>query len=146
MAIRRASHAVYDTTYHLVWCPKYRKRLFAQEYLRERARALIAEIADAYDLEIAELEVSEDHVHILLSFPPRLSIGSVVGMLKSLSARALFSEYPSIKQKLWGGELWEDGYFARTVGDAVTGDIVKKYIQHHRQEKQAPAQLELELG
>lgn len=146
MAIRRASHAVYDTTYHLVWCPKYRKRLFAQEYLRKRARELIVEIADAYDLEINELEVSEDHVHILLSFPPRRSIGSVVGLLKSLSARALFREYPSIKQKLWGGELWEDGYFARTVGDAMTGDIVKRYIQHHRQEEHAPAQLELELG
>ena len=144
MTLRRTSHAVYDTSYHLVWCPKYRKRLFAQNYLRERARELFEEIADEYGFAIEEMEVSEDHVHILLSFPPRYSIGRVVGMLKSISARALFEEFPSIKKRLWGGELWEDGYFARTVGSNITQQVIEKYIRHHREEKQAPARLDFE--
>ena len=139
--MRRTSHAVYDTSYHLVWCPKYRKKLFAEKYLRKRARELMLEISESYGFEIDEIEVAKDHVHILLSFPPKFSIGRVVGMLKSISARALFKEYPSIKRKLWGGELWEDGYFARTVGSDVTKQVIEKYIRYHKDEKQAPPRL-----
>ena len=141
MVLRRTSHAVYDTSYHLVWCPKYRKKLFAEKYLRKRARELMLEISKSYGFEIDEIEVAKDHVHILLSFPPKFSIGRVVGMLKSISARALFKEYPSIKRKLWGGELWEDGYFARTVGSDVTKQVIEKYIRYHKDEKQAPPRL-----
>ena len=145
MTLKRTSHAVYDTTYHLVWCPKYRKKLFAQNALRERAAELFREIAEAYGYEIQEMEVADDHVHIMLSFPPRYSIGTVVRTLKSISARELFRENPSIKRQLWGGELWEDGYFARTVGDTLTKDVIKKYIGHHRRETQSSAQVELDL-
>ena len=141
MVLRRTSHAVYDTSYHLVWCPKYRKKLFAEKYLRKRARELMLEISESYGFEIDEIEVAKDHVHILLSFPPKFSIGRVVGMLKSISARALFKEYPSIKRKLWGGELLEDGYFARTVGSDVTKQVIEKYIRYHKDEKQAPPRL-----
>lgn len=143
MGLRRTSHAVYDTRYHLVWCPKYRKRLFAQSHVRERCAELFREIADEYGYEIVEMEVAEDHVHIFLSFPPRYSIGDVVRSLKSISARELFKQYPSLKHRLWRGELWEDGYFARTVGDSLTADMIEKYIRDHRDEKQLPAQLDL---
>ena len=143
MVLRRTSHAVYDTRYHLVWCPKYRKRLFAQDHVREGCAELFREIAEEYGYEIMEMEVSEDHVHIFLSFPPRYSIGEVVRALKSISARELFKHYPSLKQRLWRGELWEDGYFARTVGDSLTSDMIEKYIRDHRDEKQLPAQLDL---
>jgi len=60
---------------------------------------------------------------------------------KSLSARAIFREFPRIKRRLWGGELWEDGYFARTVGDKVTAAVIRRYIQHHRTEKAGDSQL-----
>jgi len=141
MVLRRTSHAVYDTKYHLVWCPKYRKDLFAQVDLRERAAELFREIGEEYEFDIQELEVAEDHVHIFLSFPPRNSISEAVKILKSISARELFRQYPSIKKRLWKGELWEDGYFARTAGDKLTSDMIERYIQHHRDEKQSPAQL-----
>jgi putative transposase len=64
MVVRRTSHSVYETGYHLVWCPKYRKKLFDREEMRKRAEQLIREISSAYDFEIIELEVSLDHVHI----------------------------------------------------------------------------------
>ena len=88
------------------------------------------------------MEVSPDHVHIFCSFPPRYSIAQVVTRFKSLSARHL-REFPRVKRRLWGGELWEDGYFARTVGDKVTAEIIRTYIQHHRIEKAGDAQLSL---
>lgn len=130
MVLRRAAHAVYDTKYHVVWAPKYRKKVLHGE-MQKRVKEIFQEIAEHYEIEITEMEVDIEHVHILCSFPPRYSIAQIVGRLKSLSAREIFQEFPQIKKKLWGGELWEDGYFVRTVGDAVSAEIVQKYIQRH---------------
>ena len=140
MVWRRAAHAAYDTAYHLVWTPKYRKRIL-EGALAARVAEMFREIGEAYDITIDELEVSPDHVHIFCSFPPRYAIAEVVTMLKSLSARAVFQEFPQVKRKLWGGKLWEDGYFARTVGDRVTAEMVKKYIQRHRESQDAQLDL-----
>jgi putative transposase len=141
MGLKRASHAVYDTTYHLVWCPKYRKKIFEREEVRERAGRLIEEICEEYGIGIEEMEVATDHVHILVSFPPSRSIGEVVRIIKSISARELFREFPRLKKRLWAGKLWEDGYFARTVGDRMTRQVIEKYIKHHREIEQGPAEL-----
>lgn len=86
MTIRRASHCVYDTRYHLVWAPKYRKWVL-QGAVRERVGELVLEIAAHHGFEIEELEVDKDPVHVFLSFPPKYSIGQVVGLLKAVSAR-----------------------------------------------------------
>jgi len=145
MGLRRTSHSVYDTSYHLVWCPKYRKKIFERAEVRERAKQMVGEICEVYGFEILEMEVMEDHLHLLISFPPSRSIGEVVRILKSQSARGLFREFPGLKNRLWGGELWEDGYFARTVGDRMTRDVIVKYIEHHRELEQGPAQLDLKL-
>jgi putative transposase len=128
-----------------VWCPKYRKKIFEQKEIRERAKQLVGEICEVYGIEILEMEIMEDHLHLLVSFPPSRSIGEVVRILKSQSARGLFREFPGLKKRLWGGELWEDGYFARTVGDRMTRDVIVKYIECHRQLEQGPAQLDLKL-
>jgi len=145
MTVKRTSHAVYETSYHLVWCPKYRKKIFEQREVRERTVQLIREISDDYGFDLTEMEIAIEHVHILLSFPPRYSIGDVVRIIKSISARQLFREFPILKRKLWSGELWEDGYFVRTVGDRMTREVIEKYIDHHRHLTQGPAQLEFKL-
>jgi len=141
MGLKRSSHAVYDTAYHLVWCPKYRKKIFNDEEIRERAEQLIKEIIEEYEIEIQGMEVAIDHVHMLVSFPAKLSIGEVVRTIKSISARELFRVFPRLKKRLWSGELWEDGYFVRRVGDRLTRQIIDKYIKHHRDIEQGPAQL-----
>ncbi len=145
MTLKRASYAVYDTSYHLVWCLKYRKKIFDREEIRERAEQMVREICEAYDIEILALELREEHIHVLVSFAPSRSIGEVVRIIKSQSGRGLFREFPSLKRRLWGGEVWEDGYFVRTVGDRMTRDVIAKYIQHHRQLEQGPAQLSFKL-
>lgn len=135
MALRRTSHAVYDAQYHLVWAPKYRKWILRGD-IREYARQVFCQIAEEFGFDIEELEVAEDHVHLFLSFPPRYSIARSVGILKSISASRIFREHPEVKRELWGGEFWEDGYFARTVGEKVTADVIKRYIPYHRQAEQ----------
>ena len=142
MELKRTSHAVYDTKYHLVWTPKYRKWILRGD-VRERVQEIFREISKNHEFEIDTLEVSEEHVHIFLSFPPRYSISRVVGMLKSISASVIFKEYPGVKQELWGGEFWEDGYFVRTVGDKVTAEVIRNYIKYHREQERTPKQLDL---
>jgi len=132
MVFRRSAHAAYDTAYHLVWSPKYRKHILVGA-LQARVEEMFKEIAAVYDITLGEMVVSRDHVHLFCSFPPRYSIAQVVARFKSLSARAVFREFPQVKRQLWGGEFWEDGYFARTVGDKVTAEVIRKYIQRHKE-------------
>ena len=111
--------------------------------MREKAEQVFREIAENHEFEIDTMEVAQDHVHLFISFPPRYSISRVVGMLKSISASVIFREHPEVKKQLWGGEFWEDGYFARTVGDKVTAEVIRKYIEYHREQETKPQQLEL---
>ena len=133
---------MYDTKYHLVWAPKYRKWILRGE-IRDRAKELFKEIAQYHGFEIEEMEVAADHVHIFISYPPKYSISKVVGILKAVSAREIRKEFPRVKEQLWGGEFWEDGYFARTVGDKVTAEVIKKYIRFHKDRAERPEQLQL---
>ena len=142
MTVKRTPHAVYDTKYHLVWTPKYRRWVLRGD-IQERVKSIFAEVALNHGFEIDTMEVAPDHVHVFLSFPPRYSISKVVGILKSVSASVIFQEHPEVKRHLWGGEFWEDGYFARTVGDKVTAEVIRKYIQYHRDQETTPKQLEL---
>ena len=133
MGIRRTKHAVYDVKYHLVWIPKYRKDVLrgeVGEYLKE----VFQRIAEEYELVIDTMEVMEDHVHIFVEVPPRYSPARVVQIMKSISAREVFKEFPEIRKQLWAGELWNDGYFVRSVGDKVTADIIRKYIKYQTHE------------
>lgn len=142
MTIKRASHAVYDTRYHLVWAPKYRKWIMRGD-LREFVECVFWEIAKANDFDIEAMEIAEEHVHIFLGFPPRYSIAQVVQRFKGRSARKIFVMFQEVKEELWGGEFWEDGYFVRTVGDKVTKDTIKKYIEYHKHSEKTPQQLKL---
>jgi putative transposase len=142
MASKRTSHAVYETKYHLVWAPKYRKGVLRGQ-LRERIEGLFREIAQEFGFEIDTLEVAVDQVPIFLDFPPRYSIAKVVGILKSGSASQVFEEFPQLRKQLWARELWEDGYFARTVGDNVTAAVIRRYIRQHQGETGWQRQLKL---
>ena len=84
----------------------------------------------------------EDHVHIFLEAPPRLSPSRIVQILKSISARELFRQFPWLRKQLWGGKLWSRGYFVRAVGDEVTADVIRRYIEYH-EHQQGAVQLSL---
>jgi putative transposase len=114
-ALRRSKHAVYDLKYHFVWIPKYRKRILTPEIV-DCAKQVFQRIAEEYDIIIDTMEIVEDHVHIFLEAPPRLSPSRIVQILKSISARELFRQFPRLRKELWGGRLWSDGYLVRAVG------------------------------
>ena len=133
MELRRSAHAVYELKYHLVWVPKYRARILGGEvsqYLKE----LFVQIAEEYGFHIITVEIMEDHVHLLIEVPPSYSPSEVVQTIKSISARELFKKYPKMKKMMWSGKIWNEGYFVRSIGDKVTADVIRKYIQYQKRE------------
>ena len=133
MGIRRTKHAVYDLKYHLVWIPKYRKHILDKE-VSDYIKAIFDMIAEEYEFRIDTMGVMEDHVHVFVEVPPRYSPARVVQIMKSISAREVFSKFPNLRKQLWAGELWNDGYFVRSVGDEVTADVIRKYIEYQTHE------------
>ena len=133
MGIRRTKHVVYDLKYHLVWTPKYRKQILDKE-ISDYLKAIFKMIAEEYEFRIDVMEVKEDHVHIFVEVPPKYSPAQVVQIMKSISAREAFKKFPNLRKQLWAGELWNDGYFVRSVGDKVTADIIRKYIEYQAHE------------
>src|SRR3989344_595468 len=127
--VRKASHCVYDIHYHLVIVMKYRRKiLISQDYI-DYLTALVKEIAERYEFEIEELGSDGDHVHILVSAPPRYAPSRVMQILKSITGRMMFKQFPDLKKQLWGGELWSDGGFVGTIGQAAGLEHMKKYIK-----------------
>ena len=133
MGIRRTKHAVYDLKYHLVWIPKYRKHILDKE-VSDYLKTIFNMIAEGYEFRIDTMEVMEDHVHIFVEVPPKYSPARVVQIMKSISAREVFKVFPNLRKQLWAGELWNDGYFVRSVGDKVTADIIRRYIEYQTHE------------
>ncbi len=76
----------------------------------------------------------EDHVHILIEAPPAYSPLHIVQVMKSISARELYNKFPKMKKQMWSGKIWNEGYFVRSMGDKVTAEVIKKYIQYQKRE------------
>lgn len=119
---------LYRTTYHLVWVTKYRKVIFTTLNRREAMMEMLSLIAENNDMTILESEVMEDHIHLVVSFPPNKSISTVMKALKGASAREWFQQFPETKKELWKGSLWSASYFVSTVGN-VSKDVVMQYVQ-----------------
>ena len=130
--MRKSSHVQYDLQYHIVWTTKYRYRVLNGN-IAERTRELIRQCCNSMDVNIIRGSISSDHVHILVSCPPSLSVSKLLQQIKGKTSRVLLSEYKSLKQRYWGQHLWAAGYFCRSVG-FVTQDIIKEYIENQQNE------------
>ena len=128
-ANRKASHAVYDLKVHLVWITKYRYKVLTKP-VGERVRDLIRQTCDAKDIEIIKGAVSKDHIHLYISYPPKLSVSEIVKSLKGRSSRKIQQEFPHLKKQYWGRHFWAIGYAAFSSGH-VSEEIIKEYIKNH---------------
>ena len=120
-------NCVYQTAYHVVWCPKYRKPVLTGT-ISTFVQDQIQEICLKHDSRLLSLEIQSDHVHLFISFSPTLSIATVVKILKGSLARKLFLEFPELKKQLWGGHLWSPSYYVGTAGN-VSAETIRRYIE-----------------
>ena len=131
MSYRKTSHSVYDLKYHIVWITKYRKPILRGE-IGKRVRELIRQTCASLDVYIVKGHVSKDHVHLLVSVPPNLSVSELVKRLKGRSSRKMLEELGELRKVYWGRHLWARGYFAASTGN-VTDEIIAEYIEKQSQ-------------
>ena len=121
--------AVYDFHFHLVFVTKYRKSIFDTNEKQEELKMLMSSFAEKNGSTIETIEVMHDHVHLILSFPPKFAPSSIVKSFKGAAAREWFKLHPEDKQKLYKGHLWNPSFFMQTVG-VVSQETVAEYIEN----------------
>jgi len=115
---KKLSHTIYlyQCKYHIVWCSKYRYRIL-KGAVAEFAEQTLRMLCEWKNIEILEMNVNEDHIHMILSIPPKFSISAVMGMLKGKTAIKLFKSFPVLKKKpYWGNHFWSRGYCVSSIG------------------------------
>ncbi|WP_258112527.1 IS200/IS605 family transposase [Alicyclobacillus sp. SP_1] len=128
MEYKSNHNVVYSCKYHVVWCPKYRRRVLTID-VEERLKAILREVAEERQAEIIELEVMPDHVHLFLEVDPQFGIHRLVRLMKGRSSHHLREEFPWLKKRL--PTLWTNSYFVSTVGGAPLA-VIKQYIEHQK--------------
>ena len=130
---RKSSHVVFKCDYHIVWVPKYRFRIL-KGAIKELFDQDIRMLCDWKCCIVEALNVQEDHVHLLVSVPPKISISQLMGTLKGKIAIKLFKSYPKLKKKpYWGNRFWARGYFVNTVG--LDEEMIKRYVKYQEKEE-----------
>jgi putative transposase len=116
---------------HLVFVTKYRRGVFTEDIL-ENLRVVFAEVCADFEPQLVEFDGEDDHVHLLVNYPPKVSVSALVNSLKGVSSRMIRQKrYPSIRQKLWGGALWSPSYFAGSCAGALIA-LIRRYIEQQR--------------
>lgn len=126
---RKSSHSVYDLKVHLVWITKYRYNVLTQE-VGQRIRDIIRQVCDANDIQIIEGRLSKDHVHLYVSYPPKLSVSEMVRRMKGRSSKRVQEEFPQLGKRYWGKHFWGIGYAAFSSGH-VTDEMIREYLKQH---------------
>ena len=129
---RKTSHSIFDIKYHIAWITKYRYPVLKNQ-VAMRTRELIREIAKTQEVEILAGHVGADHIHLLVSAPPQLSVSRLVQHLKGKSSRKLLQEFSELRKRYWGQHLWARGFFCVSSGN-VTDEMWKEYIENQRLE------------
>lgn len=143
--LQKASHCAFKIRYHMVLVVKYRKKLLGDEKRVAFLVETMKGIGKRYDIMFEAIGTDGDHVHIFVGAAPRYSPARIMQIVKSITARKLFEKFPVIKKELWGGEFWSDGGYVGTVGDGVTTDIIRTYIERQAtvEEKDSYRQMQL---
>ena len=139
---RKLSHALWHCQYHMVWVPKYRHKILGGEIGQEVADC-IRTFSAQKEVEILEMNIQPDHIHLVTMIPPKLSISDYCGIVKGRTAIRVFNKYKGLKQKpYWGNHFWSKGYCVDTVG--LDSEMIRKYVKYQdSQERKEEQQIKL---
>jgi putative transposase len=131
---KRLSHSVWLCSYHIVFCPKYRYKVLvgkAEVFVRNQLYQLCGQKDQVV---IEEINIQPDHVHLIISIPPKYSVSEMMGFLKGKTAMKLFSQQRELTKQYWGRHLWSRGYCVSTVG--LNEEHIKKYVKWQQEKEQ----------
>jgi len=128
--IRHGRHCVFDLHVHLVFVTKYRRKIFNSTAITV-LKNIFAHICQDFNATLIEVDGEEDHVHLLVHYPPKVAVSKLVNSLKGVSSRMLKQQYPDIKQHYFKNVLWSPSYFAASCGGAPIS-VIKQYIEQQK--------------
>lgn len=129
----KLSHAIWYCKYHIVWTPKYRYKILTGEVKKEVDRC-IRLFSSQKGGKVEELNVQPDHVHLILSIPPKVSVSEMVGVLKGRTAIRVFSNFKKLKERpYWGNHFWAKGYCVDTIGLNI--EMITKYVRYQEEQE-----------
>jgi len=137
---KRLAHSIWQCTYHIVWCPKYRFKIL-KVAVQRLVEDILRQLCEWKKLDVLEMNVQEDHVHLLVSIPPKLSVSEVVGFLKGKCTIKIFDKHLELKKKYWGRHFWVKGYCVSTVG--LDEEKIRKYVKWQQGKDKQTEQLKL---
>ncbi|RMH31376.1 MAG: IS200/IS605 family transposase [Nitrospirae bacterium] len=120
-------NCVYQTAYHVIWCPQYRRGVLTGSVAEEVGRMLDAICAER-GWPVISKEIQPDHIHLFVRIPPAIAVADAVKVLKGVTARRLFQRFPELKTQLWGGNLWSPSYYVGTAGN-VSAETIRRSIE-----------------
>ena len=126
---RKSTHTVHDLKVHLVWVTKYRYKVLTKQ-VAVRIRDVIRQTCEVNDIEIIQGRVSKNHIHLYVSYPPKLSVSEIVRRLKGRSSKKVQEEFPQLGKRYWGRHFLGIGYAAFSSGH-VTDEMIREYLKHH---------------
>ena len=141
---KKLSHVVYKCDYHIVWVPKYRFRII-DGLVKTLIENDIRMLCEWKNCELIEMNLQKDHIHLIVSIPPRISISEFMGIIKGKLAVKLFKSYPQLKKKpYWGNHFWARGYFVNTIG--INEDMIRRYVKYQEEEERKEENLGKSFG
>jgi len=120
-------NCVYQTAYHVIWCPKYRRDVLTGTVAKETG-AMLDTICAERGWPVISKEIQPDHIHLFLTIRPAIAVADAVKILKGVTARRLFQQFPAMKKRLRGGHLWSPSYYVGTAGN-VSAETIRRYIE-----------------
>ena len=142
MEIRFSAHGAYHHQYHVVWIPKYRKKILKGDLKAYLEKGLLTIQQFHPDVVIEKFSLQVDHVHLIMVIPPKYAVSAIIGKLKANTSREVRTRFPWLKKIYWRNEFWSVGFFSSTVG--INEDVIKRYVEF--QEKVDRGQLQLTFG
>ena len=140
---KKLSHTIYYCVYHIVFCPKYRYRIMDKTIV-DYCKQHIYHLCSQKELvEVMELNIQPDHIHIVLSIPPKHSVSNIMGFLKGKLALKLFSNYEKLNKRYWGRHFWSRGYCVSTVG--LNEDQIRKYVKWQQKKDNESGNKQLDI-
>ncbi len=143
MDVRLSAHGAYQHQYHVVWIPKYRRRIL-RGAIKLFVEKHLPQIQPYHpDVLVQQWSVQLDHIHVGLVIPPKYAVSSIVGKMKANLSRQLRLRYPELKQTYWGAVLWSPGFFSSTVG--LNEAVIRRYVDHQKRVDKGHMQLKFEF-
>ena len=143
MEVRLRAHGAYQHRYHVVWIPKYRRRIL-RGAIKRFVQEHVPQIQHHHpDVPVQQWSVPVDHIHVVLVIPPTYAVSSIVGKMKANLSRQLRLRYPELKRTYWGAVRWSPGFFSSTVG--LNEAVIRRYVDQQEQVDKGHIQLKVEF-